>query len=605
MMKEINMQNISNDNTKRMSPLGLFTLCILGLSLVACPDPVTPEEAEKDMAPVEDAMTFSFDLEPNEEDMMVEDMMPEETDVMVNEEDLSCATCQEDSDCGSGYLCVAFDEDGFDKRCFRPCEDASEDANEDARCGDGFSCLELSDELEICVADDNSSCELCYDPDGDGYGAGGFCPDGDVDCDSSNRRVNPGRTDDCDGIDNNCNGEIDEEFEATECGIGSCQAQSSCEDGVEVACVPPTVLADDASCDGQDDDCDGQLDEDFVFSTCGEGVCASRTYCFEGAETTCEPLEPSTTEDALCDGVDDDCDGRVDENFIDSCGNGICVRDAACAGGVVSCEPGPPGESDNLCDNIDQDCDGNVDEGFTTEETCGQGACVAAKSCVEGELSCTPLEPTVTDDTSCDGIDNDCDGEIDEDCHVNTFRVAYNASASTASTVALDIFYDQLYSPTRPGGATEFQPTFIQVGLSFPVGMDKRNDLVTPGSSTVTSGKTIVEASAAPAGTPENVYYFSIYGTNQESSASTFPASVPGGSNGHIVTLFFDRNQVSPPWNFAWYEPLTATAPPQTLYQYAPVLDAEGNPTFDENGEPVEEAVRRVLELTAIDPINP
>jgi hypothetical protein len=135
--------------------------------------------------------------------------------------------------------------------------------------------------------------------------------------------------------------------------------------------------------------------------------------------------------------------------------------------------------------------------------------------------------------------------------------------------------------------------------------MSKRNDLVTPGSSTISSGKTIVEASAAPAGTPENVYYFSIYGTSQESSASTFPASVPGGSNGHIVTLFFDRNQVSPPWNFAWYEALTATAPPQTLYQYAPVLDAEGNPTFDENGEPVEEAVRRVLELTPIDPISP
>ena len=52
-------------------------------------------------------------------------------------------------------------------------------------------------------------------------------------------------------------------------------------------------------------------------------------------------------------------------------------------------------------------------------------------------------------------------------------------------------------------------------------------------------------------GTPTNVYYFSIYGTSDASSAATFPASVPGGSNGHIVTVFFDRNQVSPPWNFS------------------------------------------------------
>ena len=603
MMKEINTQNMSNHKLNRMSPWSLSILCVLGLSLVACPDPVTPDETERDMAPVEDAMNFTSDLEPIEEDMMVADMMPIEADMMESEEDLSCNSCQEDSDCGSGYLCVAFDEDGFDKRCFRPCEDEAEDD----RCGDGFSCLTLSDELEICIAEESGSCELCYDPDGDGYGPGGFCPDGDIDCDSTNRRINPGRSDDCDGVDNNCNGETDEEFEPTDCSVGSCQAQSSCENGEEVECVPPTVLADDLSCDGQDDDCDGQLDEDFVFSTCGEGVCASRTYCFEGAETTCEPLEPSTTDDSVCDNVDDDCDGRVDENFIDSCGNGTCVRDAVCSAGVISCDPGTPdvNEIDNLCDNIDQDCDGNVDEGFTSEVTCGAGACVVTTSCTNGELSCVPLEPEVADDTSCDGIDNDCDGEIDEDCHVNTFRVAYNASASTASIAAIDVFYDQLYSSSRPGGAAEYQPTFIQIGLSFPEGMNKRNDLVTPGSSTVASGKTIIEASAAPVGTPSNVYYFSIYGTNQESSATTFPSSMPGGNNGHIVTLYFDRNQVAPPWTFAWYEPLTATAPPQTLYQYAPVLDADGNPTLDENGDPIEETVRRVLELSPIAPISP
>ena len=86
-----------NKHKMRVSPWGLSLLCVLGLSLVACPAPVTPEENEKDMAPVEEDMSFSFDLEPNEEDMAVDDMMPVEEDMVVNEEDLSCTSCQEDS----------------------------------------------------------------------------------------------------------------------------------------------------------------------------------------------------------------------------------------------------------------------------------------------------------------------------------------------------------------------------------------------------------------------------------------------------------------------------------------------------------------------------
>jgi hypothetical protein len=67
------------------------------------------------------------------------------------------------------------------------------------------------------------------------------------------------------------------------------------------------------SCNGVDDDCDGQIDELGTF-TCGVGACARTVAaCSDGAVSACLPLAPSTSPDG-CNGVDDDCDGAVDED---------------------------------------------------------------------------------------------------------------------------------------------------------------------------------------------------------------------------------------------------------------------------------------------------
>ena len=177
----------------------------------------------------------------------------------------------------------------------------------------------------------------------------------------------------CDGVDNDCDGEVDDGLPSVTCGTGAClRTVATCTDGVVVTCAPgePT----DEVCNGVDDDCDGLVDDALAASRCGVGACAREVVsCTDGVVVTCEPGAPATE---TCDGTDEDCDGDVDEELVTTCGLGACVRTVDQCG--PACEPGP--SAPEVCNGIDDDCDSAVDQGVCVPPS------VACSALVQGRV---------------------------------------------------------------------------------------------------------------------------------------------------------------------------------------------------------------------------
>ncbi|MBI2552704.1 hypothetical protein HYW17_05395 [Candidatus Uhrbacteria bacterium] len=220
-------------------------------------------------------------------------------------------------------------------------------------------------------------------------------------------------------------------------------------------CLPASEV-----CNGQDDDCDGVVDEG-VFNACGG--CESLAgmpgdACDDGLHPgscgawICSPdltavvCENDNSADEVCDGRDNDCDGETDEGALNACGGcallanvpgdpcdgsdvDLCEDDSyECEDAdTVVCSSGE--DNGDPCDGEDNDCDGTVDEGSNAcDGACPLAnlpgtACDGADSdlCTDDAYECSGLNTTVcsvgdNDLELYDGsTDEDCDGEIDED----------------------------------------------------------------------------------------------------------------------------------------------------------------------------------------------
>jgi hypothetical protein len=343
------------------------------------------------------------------------------------------------------------------------------------------------------------------------------------DCDDTNAAIGPQMPERCDGIDNNCDHNIDEGFDrgaACTNGVGACAAAGKTICSVSftsVVCdgVPGKPTAE--TCDGKDNDCNGRVD-DVAGQTTGDlancGGCnvacsappnGIAACVMGGCVSTCAPGYVDTDRDQsngceckltnngveICDGLDNDCNGVPDDGVmaVVYTGPAATLGIGVCASGLQRCEGGKlvdvkpaqlPGVE--ICDGLDNNCDRHVDEGFdllNDRNNCGGCGivCAAGTVCQQGK---------------CPSGTAPVDGGIPDGGATNNLTICKDAAGAS---ICVDLFQDQAncgacghVCPSTQycmGGTCGTPPAF-----TCPTGATVCSDPMAPGKQYCTDPKT-------------------------------------------------------------------------------------------------------------------
>ncbi len=370
-----------------------------------------------------------------------------------------------------------------------------------------------------CTDPNDYNCDgsVAYaDADADGWAA---CQD----CDDSDANVRPDATEICNRIDDDCNGLIDDDDTGVDLSTGTAFYVDADSDGYgdvaysTVQCDAPSGSVDNSDdcndadatihpaavevCDSIDNDCDGATDDadssvdtstGSAFYTDGDGdgygdassslmACTAPTGTVS-SDADCDDTDPSISPAAaeVCDTVDNDCDGSVDDDDADivgqatwyydgdSDGYGLvsataaaCVQPSGYVSNASDCNDGSSAIhplAQEICDSIDNDCDGATDDADSSVDlstgstyyrdldndgyggssssitacSVSAGYSASASDCDDSDSATHPGATEV-----CDGDDNDCDGSADDGA-----TCSYQLVTSSGSGLCVD---DDLY----------------------------------------------------------------------------------------------------------------------------------------------------------------